>query len=437
MLALDQTAEAVTHLAAALGEWRGPALADLPLDGLTGLAARLDALRITAQEDYGDTLTRLGRYSAAAEHLEQVVADNPLRERPLRLLVLALAHAGRQADALTTYRQGRQRLVDELGLEPSKELQEVEAAILRDDLPRRGPAEVRQDPARSLLVALISGLDDLPTMLQLTRPVPGCPRGHRTRGAAGRGNRWPGRRARRHGERAGTGLRRASGGGAAGSSRGVQLAVTRGPDRPGSPTNKTSTCCSSRPRAACSRTHGPAALLADAACDVAVVVGEGPLQDGPLLVPFTGAEHDCFVVVIAAWFAGATSATMRLAGTAEVAGWRDASRLLANASLAVQRALGVAAEPLLVQPSPGALVSAGREAGLVVVGLSDRWRQEGLGRARTELGARRRAALPAGAPRQPRGSARPRPERDALHLDGQQSGAVTRGRRGREPGSDA
>ena len=66
---------------------------------------------------------------------------------------------------------------------------------------------------------------------------------------------------------------------------------------------------------------------------------------------------------------------------------RDASRLLASASLAVQRALGVDAEPLLVEPTPHSLVEAARDAGLVVVGLTDRWRQEGVGRARTALAA--------------------------------------------------
>jgi hypothetical protein len=66
-------------------------------------------------------------------------------------------------------------------------------------------------------------------------------------------------------------------------------------------------------------------------------------------------------------------------------GGRDASRLLASASLAVQRALGVAAEPLLVEPGPEALVAAAKDAGVTVVGLSDRWRKEGLGPTRGAL----------------------------------------------------
>ena len=75
---------------------------------------------------------------------------------------------------------------------------------------------------------------------------------------------------------------------------------------------------------------------------------------------------------------------LRLAGPA-LEGGRDASRLLASASLAVQRALGVAAEPLLVEPGIDALVAAAAEAAVTVVGLSERWRKEGLGPTRAAL----------------------------------------------------
>jgi hypothetical protein len=64
---------------------------------------------------------------------------------------------------------------------------------------------------------------------------------------------------------------------------------------------------------------------------------------------------------------------------------RDASRLLADASLILQRTAGVVAEPLLAAPGRSGLRAAAQGAGLLVVGLSDRWRQEGLGRMRTEL----------------------------------------------------
>ena len=107
----------------------------------------------------------------------------------------------------------------------------------------------------------------------------------------------------------------------------------------------------------------------------------------------------------------------RLAGATTGPTGRDASRLLANASLAVQRTLGVTAEPMLVQPEPEALVEAARDAAVVVVGLTDRWRREGVGRARTALAG---SAAPSHAARAARPASRgPRAarQRDPLHLD--------------------
>jgi hypothetical protein len=125
-------------------------------------------------------------------------------------------------------------------------------------------------------------------------------------------------------------------------------------------------------------------LLERAPCDVGVLVGKGELRD-PVLVPFAGAAHDWAAVEIGAWFARNSGGPLRLAGVSTGPEGRDASRLLASASLAVQHALGVPAEPLLVDPEPEALVSAAEDAGLVVIGLTERWRREGLGRTRTAL----------------------------------------------------
>src|SRR5205823_1857501 len=120
-------------------------------------------------------------------------------------------------------------------------------------------------------------------------------------------------------------------------------------------------------------------LLMRAPCDVGVVVG-GVSRPGPVLVPFVGAEHDWAAVELAAWAAGALDVALLLAGPGE-----SASRLLANASLAVQRTLGVVSEPLLLEPGPAALLAAAEDAALVVVGLTDRWRSEGLGDTRGTL----------------------------------------------------
>ena len=107
-----------------------------------------------------------------------------------------------------------------------------------------------------------------------------------------------------------------------------------------------------------------------------------------MLVAFSGAEHDWAAIELGAWLATARGDTLVLAGSTGDGSGRDASRLLANASLAVQRTVGVAAEPLLVAPEPGALAAAADGMGLVVVGLSRRWQAEGLGPARSGLVAR-------------------------------------------------
>jgi methylmalonyl-CoA mutase cobalamin-binding subunit len=105
----------------------------------------------------------------------------------------------------------------------------------------------------------------------------------------------------------------------------------------------------------------------------------------PVLVPFSGADHDWAAVELAARLALARGAALTLAGASRGASGRDASRLLASASLALQRGLGVHVEPVIIEPTSEALAAQARRAGIVVVGLTDRWRTEGLGRARTAL----------------------------------------------------
>ena len=129
------------------------------------------------------------------------------------------------------------------------------------------------------------------------------------------------------------------------------------------------------------------AVLAAAPCDVGVLIGrDQQLGPGPVLVPFGGGEHDWTAIELGAWLAGALEVPLRLAGPRETG--RDASRLLASASLATQRAFGVTAQPLLVEPGPTGIVSAAADAALVVVGLSDRWQRDGLGPVRGALAAR-------------------------------------------------
>jgi hypothetical protein len=124
------------------------------------------------------------------------------------------------------------------------------------------------------------------------------------------------------------------------------------------------------------------AVLEQASCDVALLVGTP--REGPVLVPFGGAWHDWAALELGAWVARATGARLRLIGALGTDDAPDASRLLADASLIVQRTAGIVAEPLLAPPGRGVLALA-EGAGLLVVGFSERWRQEGLGRVRGAL----------------------------------------------------
>jgi DNA-binding SARP family transcriptional activator/DNA-binding beta-propeller fold protein YncE len=127
-------AEAVRAFDRALALWRGPALADTPLDGSAAVdVARLDALRLNAIEERIDALLALGREREVLAELERHVAAEPLRERFWAQLMLALYRAGRQADALAAYSRARRHLTEELGLEPSPALQELQQAILRHE----------------------------------------------------------------------------------------------------------------------------------------------------------------------------------------------------------------------------------------------------------------------------------------------------------------
>jgi DNA-binding SARP family transcriptional activator len=126
--------ERSARLAEALQLWRGPALADLGgEEGLKGEIARLDELRLAIVERRIDADLEAGRNAELVGEIEALIAAHPLRERLRGQLILALYRAGRQVEALEVYRETRRLLADELGLEPSLGLRELERAILRQD----------------------------------------------------------------------------------------------------------------------------------------------------------------------------------------------------------------------------------------------------------------------------------------------------------------
>jgi DNA-binding SARP family transcriptional activator/ABC-type branched-subunit amino acid transport system substrate-binding protein/streptogramin lyase len=157
-LADGDAKEASTLLHAGLALWRGPPLADLTYEAFVqNDVARLAEMRLDAIEERVEADLALGRHAELVPQLERLVGEHPLRERLRRQLMLAFYRCGRQADALAVYQGVRRRLVDELGIEPSRELHELERAILNQDAaldpPTRLPLAGRRRRAGLALAA--------------------------------------------------------------------------------------------------------------------------------------------------------------------------------------------------------------------------------------------------------------------------------------------
>ena len=420
LLARGLPADASERLREALSLWRGPALADFAYESFAQTAiARLEEIRLAAVEFRIDADLALGRHDELVGELEALVAEHPLRERLRSYLMTALYRSGRQAEALDAYRDARRALVDELGIEPSTALQELERAILRQEpalnLPGTVPASVGKAAERSILVA-IEDETRVDALLAVAEPLVRDPprivilaRLVSDAAELGAASAWleerrSGLEARGVVARAASFTSTAPGEELArlATELDVDLLLADAPDEllaEGAPDELL------------------AAVLAETPCDVALLAARDATPAGPVLVPFGGAEHDWAAVELGAWFARADDAPLRLAGAAAVPehGRRDASRLLSHGALAVQRVLGISAESLLAPPGEEGMLEASRDAGLLVVGLSTRWHREGLGPARLRLARRPprpRCSSGGVAPRRPRSDARAHP----LHL---------------------
>jgi DNA-binding SARP family transcriptional activator/streptogramin lyase len=124
----------------ALAIWRGEPLSNLRDEPFAQHAARqLEEARLSVLEDRIDADLAAGRDAVLVPELEQLIAREPLRERPYGQLMLALYRDGRQAEALETYQRARKMLSQEVGLEPGPRLQELERRILNQD-PALAPA---------------------------------------------------------------------------------------------------------------------------------------------------------------------------------------------------------------------------------------------------------------------------------------------------------
>ncbi len=351
----------------ALALWRGAPLADLAYESFAQPAiARLEELRLSALEQLFETELALGRHAEIVPEVEEALADEPVRERLAAALMLALYRSGRQAEALEVYRRTREALVDGFGIEPTATLRELERSILAQDA-GLDPGGTEQDSGRVVLVlpsadsriaALAAAAQPLGDELIVARlladgtelePSVAALNGHR-------------------------------------SPRTRVAAFTT--DEPASDAVHLAAAYDAHfvlldaPAELEQGTVPPALadLLAASPVHVGILTSRESADGEGVYVPFGGSEHDWAALEVGASIAAARGEPLRVVGrSADPArSRRDASRLLADASLAVQRVVGVDAAPILTEPTSPALLGAVEPAALVVAGLSPRWRRDGL-----------------------------------------------------------
>jgi DNA-binding SARP family transcriptional activator len=154
-----QPEERSERLRQALVLWRGEPLQDVGFEpAVDADIRRLEELRVTTLEDRIDADLACGRHAEVVPELVSLVAGYPLRERLREQLMLAHYHSGRQDDALRVYHDARAAL-DELGLEPSPQLQELEKKILRHEVPRPRQPGAEADDAHfeEVAAAVLAG----------------------------------------------------------------------------------------------------------------------------------------------------------------------------------------------------------------------------------------------------------------------------------------
>ena len=343
----------------ALDLWRGKPLAEFHREPFAHAAgARLAELRLEALLQRVDADLELGKHEALVGELTALVAEEPLRERLRGQLMLALYRSGRQAEALHVYREGRTRLVDQLGIEPGPELQDLERAILRQNAVLAAPAPTDRLAARRGSIVCV-GVAPLPLLTPLGRELvlAELAEDSSTLRDANR---------RLESLRAGTDARTA-----AFTTSEPVLDIVR--------------LATEQAAELLVVAAAPDALLAAAPCDVALANGIAELGTGAILVPFGGAQEEWPALELGAWLARAHGLPLRLLGIEASGGRRDASRALAGASLALQRFAGTTAETALVPPGAVGVLSEGGAA--IVASLP-----------RGELDPTRRALLAADIP---------------------------------------
>ena len=393
-----ETAAATLHDALEL--WHGPALADFRFEPFSEAAiARLDDLRLAALEDRIEADLQLNRHQAVIGELEELIAAHPFRERLRAHLMLALYRSGRQAEALDAFQATRRALVQDLGIEPGVRLQELERAILNQDRaldlgPGRQQADPKAAPPERSVLLVTTGPGDLEDLLRLSEPLARSHQPHelilaRVMADAAELEAAAGELAERRAELVDRGI----------AARVAAFTSTN----PAADLVRVASQQEVDLMLIDARLLEPGVfdgelltILNEAPSDVAIVASAGlqPAHDGAVIVTFGGAEHDWAALELGVWMATSRRAPLRLLGASAnpAAEKRDASRALATASLVVQQLAGIVAEPVLVSSADGILAAAD-DASVVLLGLSERWRQEGIGATRARIVAGSRAPV--------------------------------------------
>ena len=161
---------AADRLGAALALWRGPAYADVRVDGLVAdEARRLDELRLLAVEERIDADLALGRHVPLVAELERLVAEEPLRERLWRQLVLALYHSQRRVEAIAACDRARKLLSEGFGVDPGEPLRALERAVLRQELTPPAPPASQRHNLPAPLTSFVGREQELGDIVELLR----------------------------------------------------------------------------------------------------------------------------------------------------------------------------------------------------------------------------------------------------------------------------
>jgi DNA-binding SARP family transcriptional activator len=378
--------DAARLLRSGLELWRGPPLGDCAYaDWAQMEIARLEELRVRALELRVDADLALGRHAQVVGELEALVREHPLRERPRAALMRALYASGRQAEALEAYREARALLVDELGIEPSRELQELERAILRHDSSLAAAPEAQ--PRHRAVVVIVRDEANIGTLRAVAEPLARRPERELILARLVQtGDDLPRATALLAEQREGI----VDGGLACRVAAYTSLEPGGDAARLATEHDADLILVDAEPDAETGALDDElAVVLAGASCDVGIVVGDAMPASGPVVTPFGGVDHDWSAIELAAVLAKALGSSLRLLGTAAdpSGARRDASRLLARASLLVQQVVGIVTEPALVPAGERGVVDAAADARLLVVGLSERWPTEGIGSVRAAVAA--------------------------------------------------